>query len=703
MTMEEAVEYCTHITIREDLRLDLFADTIFRVRKSDLEGEPFPPQYEIPFAVGRTIPWETVKYEADDTSDSTMVAVRTAKLVIYVRKDNGNFMVETPEGKRLYPEAAPRYGMFKNHCIVFDAASFWGEESNCSRFSHWFYREETSLYDVLLKEDKLLDTFFIYGETYREGYRLFRELTGAEPMLLKKGYGSYQTQHLSAEGNQEIFMQTAELLRKRDIPCDTLILDFEWGDGADGGEEKPWGSRLDWSGEYSRPDAPGDMLAKLKDMHFDVMTIHHSVPAYEGRFDEDWVCAEYDDGLWWQKMQEQLDIGVVGTWQDTRQTDITNARIYAELQKRTKKRVSMLSNYDLYRNSGWTKDCVMTPKKQKIGGRRTPFYWTGDTAVTSWEDLAYQIQGIINEHGALKGISYLTNDGMRPGGRELGVRCEQFLCFNSVHRSHNCKPWEAPQNADALAERMAIDKERTMETEKRTAAELLGLDCPDIRQEEIVRKFLKIRYSLLPYLYSAARECYDTGLPITRPLMVSFEEDPNCRENQFPMQYMFGRDILMCPIWQEEKKMEVYLPAGCDWIGFFDGRRWNGGQKITADVSELSEMPVFVRSGAIIPIRKEKNWIDDEEDELVLKIFGTGEGECVLYEDDGITCGYQRGECSFTRITSRSTEEEAAVVIEPVRGEYAGMKKERSVTVERNGKTVSIRQDKTQKAVMFLK
>ena len=514
------MQYCTTILISEHIRLDLFTAEMFRVRVSELPGEKFPEKYEIPFAVGRTSPWEAVEYRADGETDSTMVAVRTEKFVVYVRKDTGAFMVETLQGRRLYPEAAPRYGMFKNHCILFDAASFWKEESSCSRYSHWFYRRETGRYDILLKEDALLDIYFIRAETYQKGYALLNELVGAEPMLPKKGYGYYQTQHLGAKGSQPLLMQTAALLRERDIPCDTLILDYEWGDGANGGEEVPWGSRLDWSDAYCWPKSPADMIAELHEMHFDVMTIRHSIPSYEGRMDEDWVCAEYAAGLWWEKLQEQLEIGVAGTWQDTRRTDITNARIYAGLEERTGKRVSMLSDYDLYRDSCWTKDCVMTPEKQKIGGRRSPFFWTGDAAVKTWEDLAFQIYGIVNEHGALKGITYLTNDGFRPGGRELAVRCDQFLCFNSVARSHNHKPWQSSGGGDDLSERMAIGKERERETEEeRSAAELLGLDRPDPVQEEIIRISISDAVYVReghPCLSRVARGKCDGGLPPRR-------------------------------------------------------------------------------------------------------------------------------------------------------------------------------------------
>ena len=209
-------------------------------------------------------------------------------------------------------------------------------------------------------------------------------------------------------------------------------------------------------------------------------------------------------------------------------------------------------------------------------------------------------------------------------------------------------------------------------------------------QESIIRKFLKIRYSLLPYLYSAARECYDTGLPVTRPLMVAFEEDGNCNRNQYPMQYMFGPDILVCPVWHEGDRMEVYLPAGCDWVDFFSGKRFAGGCKMSVGVSDLAVMPVFVRSGAVIPMRRGKNWIDGKEEGLVLKVFGEGTGECILYEDDGVSLGYRMGEYSLTKIISYASETGAEIVVQPVQGRFAGMSDERKIVAEYCGKTTEV-------------
>ncbi|MBO5295758.1 MAG: glycoside hydrolase family 31 protein [Clostridia bacterium] len=643
--------YCTGVMITDRIRLDLFTEQSFRIRYSKLEGEPFPEEFEIPFAIGKTTPWEPVEYTVDYNSVVRAVTVKTKKLVIYCRTDRENFIVDTPTGERLFPEDVPVYGMFRNHCIVFDSANFHLVETTCSRYAHWFYNPETGIYDRNIATDSMMDVFFIWAPTYREGYAMFNELVGAEPMLTKKGYGYYQTQYLGEKGTQPLLMETARLLRERDIPCDTLILDFEWGDAVDEGDGMKWGAGLDWGKSYSAPLAPAEMLAKLKEMHYDVMVIHHNIPAYEGRKDEKWVCCEFPHDVWWQKMQALLDIGVCGTWQDTRQTDITNARIYTELQRRMGRgqRCSFLGNYDCFSDCCWTRDFEMTPRRQKVGGRRVPFVWTGDAATVKWRDMAFQVKAITNEQGALQGVSYITHDGMRTGGRALGVRSDQFLALNSIARSHNTKPWESPAGGDLLADMMAIDTERDMSALPTSDKALLGLENVDLEQERIIRKYLKLRYRLLPYIYTAAREAYDCGMPLTRPLMVAFENDENCAENRYKTEYLFGPNLLVAPVCTGDDTMKVYFPQGCDWIDFESGERITGGQTKFVDVSDLSKMPIYVCDGAILPMGEEKNFVTSAQEEvLYLVIYGKGKGTYTLYEDDGRSLDYQNGKCAFT-------------------------------------------------------
>ena len=427
-----------------------------------------------------------------------------------------------------------------------------------------------------------------------------------------------------------------------------------------------------------------NLLAKLKEMHFDVMVIHHSVPAYEGRSDEGWVCYEYPENVWWGKMEELLAIGVDGTWQDTRQTDVTNARVYAGLEKRTGRRVRMLCNYDVYRDSSWTKECVMIPYRQRIGGRRAPFSWTGDMSLDKWSELSFQVRAIVGEHGALKGISYLTRDGSRPGERALAMRSDQFLALNSVARSHNHKPWQRSESAEEFAERIAINKEKD-EAGSRPEKDPLGLTHMDLVQEENARKYLKLRYRLFPYLYSAARVTYDTGLPMTRPLMVAFEEDANCSAGQYPAEYLLGDSLLVCPVCAPVQRMKVYFPQG-EWIGFFDGARYAGGCEREIDVSDVSVLPFFVKNGAVLPMRTPCSYLDDADETLELHIFGDGEGSFMLYEDDGETLGYRSGEFALTRIRSSVTEKELRLTIGAAEGNYRGKLPQRKIVAVWHGK-----------------
>lgn len=701
-------DYCTHIKITDKVRLDLFTSSCFRLRYSGLDGEKFSLKYEIPFAVGKITDWDSVSY--DEENQGCIKVIKTNDITIKVRLTDGyngiGFLVYDAYGKRIFPVDEPKYGMFVNKCIVFDSASFFGEYSGCSRYAHAFYDKETGEYSQMLPQDVLLDVFFIYGKTYKQCYDSFNKLVGAEPLLPVKAYGGNQTQHLGEKGSQRLLMQTARLLRERDIPCDNLIVDYEWGDGADGGKELPWGSSLDWSSEYLSPLSPKQMLDELQKLHFDVALIHHSIPDYKDRCDEDWVCSPRPADEWWEKIDMLISDGVKGTWQDTRQSDVTDSRIYNGLCKRLGKRPYFIGDYDMYGISGWTAEHVFSPIKQRIGGRRTPYRWTGDMKLDSFDEFFYQIKAITNEHGALKGVSYITNDGMRIGGLNLAVRAEQFMCFNSVMRSHNPKPWETGKNSDELLARMAINAEKGEENASdacgQSDARLLGLIGEDVEQERLIKKFLKLRYRLLPYIYTAARQTFDSGLPITRPLMIEFENDENCNRNQYPRQYMFGDKILVCPVCSDVSEMKVYFPSGCEWIDFFTGEKYSGGREEVLDVSDLERMPVFVKNGSGITTWNDKNYIVPGQIETVnIEIFGTGNDKIVLYEDDGESFGYAKGECSFTTIYTETTDKSVKIKILPRQGYFNGAVKKRIFAVIRGGKRIEFEAD-TEKTCNFI-
>lgn len=696
--------YCTQINVTENTRLDLFAPSCFRLRISELDGEKFPAKYEIPFAIGKVTKWDSVSYHEEKQGNTKII--KTKDIIIKLRTADGykgmGFLVYDSDGKKIFPAEQQKYGMFINKCIVFDSASFFGDYSWCSRYAHAFYDEETGEYSQMLPEDKIMDIFFIYGKTYKQCYELFNTLVGAEPLLPIKAYGGNQTQHLGPEGTQSLLMETARLFREKDIPCDNLILDYEWGDGANNGKEVPWGSRLDWSNEYSQPLPPKQMIEKLQKMHFDVSLMHHSVPDYKDRCDEEWVCAPTNAELWWEKMEALISDGAKGSWQDTRKSDVTDSRVFDGLCKRLGKRPYFVANYDVYGMCSWSAEQVYSPIKQRIGGRRMPYHWTGDMNLDTFEELAFQIKAITNEHGALKGVSYLTNDDMRMGGLKLAVRSEQFLCFNSVMRSHNPKPWETGQSADEFVARIAATGGADATSEiKQSDANLLGLAGADTEQERLIRKFIKLRYRLIPYIYTAARQTFDSGLPITRPLMIEFENDENCNKNQYPREYMFGDKMLVSPVYDDVTKMNVYFPSGCDWIDYFTGEKYSGGSEQMLDVDDLERMPVFVKNGAAITTWEDTNYIVPGQIKTInIEVFGVGNDKIELYEDDGESFEYKNGNYAFTTIYTKATDNRVEIEVLPRQGGYCLPVKQRKFTIVRGKKRVEFEVD-TEKHCCF--
>lgn len=687
------MSYCTKIYLPNGDRVDLFSPSIFRVRMAQLDTQEIPDIYDIPFAVGKIDDWKEVEYEIVKKTDSYyLIQTSEIKIFVLLRLTIGSendlkinkFMVKTLDDTPLYPSGENVYGMFSNKCIVFDSAAFFGERTLCDRDSKWFYNKKTGLYDIFLENGKIYDLYFIYAKNYKDGYQKFNTLVGAEPMLSKKGYGFFQTQFLGEKGTQETVLRTVEEFRKREIPLDTFIIDLDWGDGVVNGKGVRWGDGIDWDIHFRSPLTVEQMLQKMKDQNVETMIIHHSIPAYKHRCNEAWVSKEYDPDIWWEKMKNNAEIGVIGTWQDTRKTDITDSRIYNGLQAiMGNKRCIFMGNYELWQDCGWTKESHSVAMKQRVGGRRTPFRWTGDCDTKTWHELKFQIKGITNHQGALKGISYLTNDACVGSDTALAVRSIQFLCFTAIARSHNPKPWHTSYKAEDLANMMAIVENNTKTVDADSVEAKLSLDKQDLKKQECIKSILGLRYRLLPYIYTLAHEVYETGLPFTRPLMVEFEEDNLCNQNQFPYEYMFGENILVAPVYDENKTKRVYLPAGRKWYDYFDGKEYEGGQVITVDTSDLMKMPVFIKQGGIVPLQEAACYIEHGKklDHVEFLVYPDSKGKYLLYEDDGMTLDYQKGIFAITEIVAGKDENGLFIKFNKPQGDISVLPEKRSVAI----------------------
>ena len=261
--------------------------------------------------------------------------------------------------------------------------------------------------------------------------------------------------------------------------------------------------------------------------------------------------------------------------------------------------------------------------------------WSGDVECT-WKTLQQQIPVGLNT--SLTGLPYWGTDtgGFVPTKEltgELYVRSFQFSTFCPLFRSHGRTwktrlPWGwntgdfGPIEVDAS--RMTDPKE-----------------LHNAQVEPICRKYLDLRYRLLPYTYSAVRDAHETGLPVMRALWVHYPNDPKAVSTSD--EYLWGRDILIAPVTEAgATSKQVYLPEGV-WYDFWTGARTEGGKTIDRRV-DLATMPIYVRGGAVLPLGPVKQYVTESSDQAVtLRVHPGADGQSSIYADDGESFAYEHG------------------------------------------------------------
>lgn len=172
--------------------------------------------------------------------------------------------------------------------------------------------------------------------------------------------------------------------------------------------------------------------------------------------------------------------------------------------------------------------------------------------------------------------------------------------------------------------------------------------------EDIIRKYLKLRYRLLPFLYTTVEEAHRTGLPVFRPLLLNYQNDPSAYN--LDDQFMIGEDLLVAPVLRPGQTSRlVYLPEG-GWIDYWTGKRYAGGTMVHAD-APLETVPMYVRAGAIIPMGPAMNYVGEKTGSpLTFEIYpdDTGGASGTIYEDDGISLACEHG--NFRRIAVHLTK-----------------------------------------------
>jgi alpha-glucosidase (family GH31 glycosyl hydrolase) len=296
------------------------------------------------------------------------------------------------------------------------------------------------------------------------------------------------------------------------------------------------------------------------------------------------------------------------------------------------------------------------------GAQRYSTIWSGDQA-GSWEYIRFHIPTVIG--AGLSGFNAATGDvdGIFGGSAETQVRDLQWKAFTPAWMI--ISGWSKQTN---------LMKQPWIFGEPYTT---------------INRKYLKLKQRLTPYLYTYAREAYDTGVPTDRAMVLEFPDDPVTWSKRTQYQFMAGESFLVAPVFQDAPmRDDIYFPAG-EWIDYWDGTAINGPTTLNGYAAPLEKLPLFVRAGAIIPMYPEMLYDGQKPaDPVTLDVYPSGTTHFSLYEDDGDTQKYRSGAFARTVIESDapalpdSAGDRITVTVRPTSGQYDGMPSARTYVLD---------------------
>jgi alpha-glucosidase (family GH31 glycosyl hydrolase) len=471
-----------------------------------------------------------------------------------------------------------------------------------------------------------LDLFFVASPDPTTIMAEYARLTGHAEMPPLWSFG-YQQSHRTLASREEIISE-AKTFREKKLPCDAMIY---LGTGfCPSGWNSENGS-FEWNSRIF--DDPKAVLDELHKEHFRAVvhvvilsdklrgTVHD--PCELSRFDESQA------GCYWNTHRKDFAMGIDGWWPDEGDpldiaSRLVRNRMYWEGPQidRPNERP-----YALHRN-GYA-------GMQRYGS----FLWSGDVYST-WETLKTHVPIALNT--ALTGIPYWGTDigGFVPTPEftaELYVRWFQFGAFCPLFRCHG-RTWKL-----RLPWGWNTGDPGPVEIRNYNGAAIPDASqLHDTRVEPICKKYLELRYRMLPYLYSAVRECVTTGMPIMRALWLHFPDDPKavaCED-----QYLWGKSVLVAPVVEKgATARRVYLPQST-WYDFWTNERLEGGREISRPV-DLETTPLYVRAGSILPLGPVKQYVDEKVDEpLSISVYSGTDASFLLYEDDGKSFNYRKGE-----------------------------------------------------------
>jgi len=505
--------------------------------------------------------------------------------------------------------------------------------------------------------------FVVAGENTDEIYSGYRLLTGATPMLPKAAYGYIQCKQRYS--TQDEVLAVAKGYRERRLPADILVID--WFYYSKMGE-------MDFVREQW-PD-PAAMNRQLHDMGFQTMIsvwprFTKGTRYYDLLLKKSWFEHLADgtptDGLPYDRAGSDIDTtnpeaarwfwttirdniiskGFDAIWADETEPDLppNGSYFHAGPGTRYYNIYPLLHTAAIY--EGFRRDiahrALILSRDAYLGSQRNgTMVWSSDIFPT-WDTLKRQIPTGLDFTAS--GMAYWTND----------IGAWQYLPAEH-HPAHPplLDPSDARDNVGGFDDYPELYTRwfeyaaflpifRTHGSRRFNEVWSYGREA-----EPILIKYLKLRYELMPYIYSLGYKTHQTGAPYMRALFMDFPRDPQVAD--LTDEYMFGPAFLVAPVTEQgATSRPVYLPAGADWYNYWTNERIHGGQTIKVD-APIDILPLFVRAGSIVPLGEPIESTNQTQKIARLRVYPGADGEFTLYEDDGKTYAYEKGDSRITKL-----------------------------------------------------
>jgi len=453
-----------------------------------------------------------------------------------------------------------------------------------------------------------LEYIVFYGPELKRVLKMYTELTGRPSLPPLWSFGLWMSR--ATYRNRRELEEVAQRLRSQQIPCDVLHIDPSWM------KPKHY-CDFEWN-EDAFPD-PDDMFKKLREMGFKICLweqpyVPKGTAMYKEGLEKGFFLKDGDGEVIHIPDFELCEVAIIDftnpearEWYKSKHSvllrkgvsvfkcDMGEAVPEQAVFHNGKTGVEMHNLYPLY-YQGTVFEAVedvygrgnglVWGRSGCAGIQRYPVQWSGDSHAT-FEDMACVLRGGLSY--SLSGVPFWSHDiggfqGPKPSPT-LYIRWAQWGLLSPLSRCHGTtprEPWEYGEEA-----------------------------------LKIFREFTRLRYSLLPYIYSCAYEACETGIPVARPLVLEYQDDPNTRN--IDLEYLFGSSLLVVPVLNEEGYVEYYLPRG-EWLNWWSRKPIKGGCWVKENVP-LQVIPLFIRENSVIPRVTPVQHVGEKFEEMILEIF----------------------------------------------------------------------------------